>query len=238
MQSTAIITLNALPSAPTATEQALARRDELVLAAAGLKLVTTPESAQIAGDHLKALKQYLTNVETARKAVKQPVDDLASEIQLLAAALTAAPQEQKKRIDSMLANYQAEQLRKQREAEAEARREEQRILDEAAAKAAKAEASGRNVDAKLEKIDAKAFEQVATVRATVAAVAAPKIEGVGLRSEPDFEILDLHALYAAKPELVKLEVDRVALKSYLKKFPKAELPGVKHWVRNFTATRG
>jgi hypothetical protein len=238
MQSTAIITLNALPSAPTATEQALARRDELVLAAAGLKRVTTPESAQIAGDHLKALKQYLTDVETARKLAKGPVDELAKAIQSLAAELTEAAEQQRKRIDGMYSTYQAEQLRKQREAEAAARAEEQRILDEAAKKAAKAEASGRNVDAKLEKIDAKAFEQVATVRATVAAVAAPKIDGVGLRSEPDFEILDIHALYAAKPELVKLEVDRVALKSYLKKFPKAEIPGVKHWVRNFTATRG
>ena len=52
MQSTAIISLAAITATPSATETALARRDELVLAAAGLKLVTTPEHAQIAGEHL------------------------------------------------------------------------------------------------------------------------------------------------------------------------------------------
>lgn len=237
MSDTALIALASITATPSATEQALARRDELVLEAAGLKLVTTPEHAQLAGDHLRNLKRYLKEVEEARKLVKGPVDALAADIQRVAKVLTEAAEAQVKRIDAMLGPYQQEQLRKQREAEEAARQEEQRILDEAATKAQKAVDSGRNVDAKLERIDAQAFNKVAEVRAGALAVAAPKVEGVSLRTEPDFEILDIHELYKVRPDLVKLEVDRSALKAYLKKFPKAELPGVKHWTKAATSVR-
>lgn len=235
--NTAIISLAAITATPAATETALARRDELVLAAAGLKLVTTADHAQIAGEHLRNLKQYLADVEESRKAAKAPVDKIAGEIQGLARFLTEAVTVQVARLSGMQGTYLLEQQRIANEAAAAARAKEQQILDEAAAKADAAIASGRNVDAKLERIDAKAFDAVAEVRAGALALAAPKVEGVSLRTEPDFEVTDVHALYAAHPALVKVEVDRAALKAYLKKYPKAELPGVKHWVKASTAVR-
>lgn len=237
MSDTVLIALAAIAATPSATEQALALRDELVLEAAGLKLVTTPEHAQLAGDHLRKLQRYLKDVEEARKQVKGPVDAIAAEIQRIAKTLTEAAEAQKKRLDGMLGTYQLEQQRLQREADEKARAEEQRILDEANAKAQKAIDSGRNVDAKLEKIDAQAFEKVAEVRAGALAVAAPKVEGVSLRTEPDFEVQDIHAIYKAHPELVKLEIDRSATKAYLKKFPKAEIPGLRHWTKAATSVR-
>lgn len=235
----ALIALPIVPSADaiTATEAALARRDELVLAAGGLKVVTTAEHAHLAGEHLRNLKRFSKDIEEARKRVKGPIDQFAAQIQEVAKLLTEAVAGQAKRIDSLLGTYQLEQQRLQREADEKARAEEQRILDEANAKAQKAIESGRNVDAKLEKIDAQAFDEVAEVRAQALAVAAPKVEGVSLRTEPDFEVLDIHAIYKARPDLVKLDVDRSALKSYLKKFPKAELPGVRHWTKAATSVR-
>lgn len=220
------------------TPSAFDTRDSLVIDAAKIQTVVTTADAQLAGDALKELKAFLDKIETARKAVKAPVDALASEIQKLAKDLTSAVQEQYDRLKRINGTFLAEQQRLANEATQRARDEEQRILNEAAERQRQIEASGVRVESRVEKLEEKAFNQIAQVRAEAATIAAPVVSGISLRQEPDFDILDIHELYKSKPELVKLEVDRAALKSYLKKFPKAEVPGVKHWVTAKSSVRG
>lgn len=218
-------------------QDAFDARDSLVIDAAKIRTVVSGSDAQLANDTLLDLKTFLDKIELARRAVKAPVDALASEIQKLAKDLTTAAQAEYDRVKKLLGTYQLEQQRLANEAAEKARKEEQRILAEAEEKARIAQESGRGVEKKLEKIDAKAFEQVAMVRATAAGAAALKLTGISVRTEPAFEIEDIHALYKARPDLVKLDVDKTALKSYLKKFPKAELPGVRHWQEAATSVR-
>jgi uncharacterized protein YhaN len=226
--STTYIQIDGIDNAlATATENARERRDELVLDSAKIRAVVTVDDARLASDQLKDLKAFLTTIEEARKTVKGPVDTLAAKIQAIAKELTLEVQTQYDRLNRMVGTYQQEQQRLQREADEKARAAEQKILDDAAEKQRQIEASGVRVESRVEKNDAKAFEQIAAVRAQ--APVAPKLEGVGLRTVPEFEILDIHAVYAARPELVKLEISKSALNNLLNSNPKIVIPGVKHW---------
>lgn len=213
-------------------------RDALVLDAARVQTVVTIEDAQLAGDSLKSLKLFLAKVESARTTVKAPVLELGKSIDNLAKELTTAATEQYNRLNRLLGTFQQAQQRLADEASDKARKEEQRILDEAADKQRQIEASGVRVENRTEKLEDKTFNQIAEIRAVAIAATAPAVSGISLRQEPEFEILDIHALYKARPDLVKLEVDRAAMKSFLKKFPKAELAGVKHWLAAKTSVRG
>ena len=237
MNTTEILLVPAITGEPSATAIAFEKRDALVIDAAKIRSVVTAEDATLADQTTKDLKAFLRDIETARKEAVAPALARSRAINDLADNLCMAVDAEKDRLSKLVGAYLLEQRRLADEAARKAREEEQRILNEAAAKAQAAIDSGRNIDAKLERIDAKAFQQVAEVKAAALSVAAPTFKGTALRTEPAFEITDIHALYKAHPELVKIEIDRAALKFYLKKFPKAELPGVRHWVEAATASR-
>jgi hypothetical protein len=226
-----------IPGTPVATALAFERRDELVFAAAAVKAVTDPTTAEQAGNALKNLKAFSRDIDDKRTEVKRPIIALGKAIESLAAELTEAVEAEAKRISRLLGDYQLEVQRKQREAEEEARKKEQAILEEQQRKAQAAIDSGRNVEGKLEKIEAQTFEKVALVRAEAAAPVAPKIAGVATRQEVKFEVTDLAELYKARPELVKLEANTAAIKAVLKANPKLQLPGLRHWTEAATIVR-
>lgn len=233
----ALIIAPDIPGLPSATQRALDRRDELVLAAATVKAVTDPTTAEQAGTALKNLKAFSREIEDTRSEVKKPVLLIGKQIDALAAELTTAVEAEAKRISRLLGNYQLEVQRKQQDAERKAREEEQRILEEQNRKAQAAIDSGRNVEGKLENIEAQTFEKVALVRAEAAAPVAPKIAGVATRTEVKFEVTDIAALYKARPELVSLTPVTAAIKAVLRASPKLELPRVRHWTEAATIVR-
>lgn len=149
-------------------------------------------------------------------------------------------------IGSHAAKVEAErqaELRRQREEEQKRIAEEQRLAREAEAAAAAAEKARKAEEAALFSDDEEdaakaaadaaaaeaarqkvAAEQQEAARAAEAAKAAsfalPAAEKVdGVSFAPDFEVLDIAALYAAFPSLVKLEVKRAdtlaQIKSYM-----------------------
>ena len=223
-ESFIIPNLTGLPSIVIA---AMDKRDELVLHSATIRRINSNDEAAAAKKAIDALAVFHKAIESQRKAAKAPFLATGKEIDALADTLSIAVKDEDTRLNKLLGQFIQEQRRLQAEAEQKARDEERRIMLEAEEKARKAVESGKNVDAKLEKIDAKTFQAVAETRAAVANVA-PQID-VTLRVTPKFEITDIAALYAARPELVKLEVNTAMMNSLLRAAPKIILPGVRHW---------
>lgn len=206
----------------TATEV----RDELVLEAAKVLKVSTPAEAIHAKDLMDAIKLFTAKIEVQRKDVKEPYLSAGRKIDALAKQLADAPTEQFTRLSKLSGAYALRQRTIADDAALLARQQEAEILRKANEKAQAAIDSGRNVEAKLDKLEVKTADAIAEVKAQAPTVFVPKTT---LRVVPVFEVTDIHALYKQHPELVKLEVNTAALNNYLRAVPKADLAGVRHW---------
>lgn len=205
------------------------QREELAISAYAVKTVSNPQQAEQAAMVLKEVAQFLKLIETSRTIVKAPVIKLGKDIEAFAAELTDKLEQEKKRIGNLLGSYQDIENQKAAAAARKAQEEEQRIRDEANAKIAAAQASGKS-EAQIEKIAAKLDVQVTNaVAATAVAAIAPKQEGIATRKVTKFEVLDIEALHAARPELVKMEANTAAINALLRAAPNMKLPGCRTW---------
>lgn len=190
----------------------------LALAATIAQVKDNNESAQaqFASRKLAAMR---IAVEKCRKIVKEPVNQIGKLIDAKAKEFVAEIEAEEKRITKLVGDHAAEVAR----IKAEKEREERRLMEEARAKreaeeaaAAKAQSSGKIADI----IAAKKAEEER--RAALAErmqasneVAAARVAD-GVRFTWDFEVVDIHSLYKAHPELVKLEVRRAELLTQIK----------------------
>ncbi len=207
-----------------AAPSAITTRDELLLASKVVLTVTDASSAEQAVDILRQLKEFSDKVEDGRKEVKAPVDLVVKQIQDTARTLTQTIEVERGRLGQMVGDWNRQQQEKaQRERDA-ALAEEQRLIDEANQKLADAAKAGAS-EKKLDKIEQKAFEQIAVAKANVAAAVAPKFAGVSTRTRWEYEVTDFAALYAAHPTAVKMEAVDAIMQALLKQ-TKGVLPGV------------
>lgn len=217
----------------TITEEASAKRDSLLVLAKSLPVVTNAQEAQTATDALREITSFTKLIEASRTEVKAPVLDLGKRIDNVAKNLTTELEAERVRISKAIGTWQAEQQRLLDKARREAAEEERRIAEEAEAKIRAAQESSKSeaaFDRKVEKIEDKAFQQVAEVRASVGAMVAEKPVGLATRNEVCFEVTDINELYEAAPAFVILSPNNAAIKAALKTLPEGKsLPGVRHW---------
>ena len=207
-----------------AGETALQTRDDLLAASKTVTLVKDNDSAEQAIDMLRQLKEFADRIEISRKEVKAPIDTVVKQIQDTARLLTQAIEAERGRLDRMVGDWTRQQRdiadRQRREALAE----EQRIIDEQNRKLQEAQEAGAS-EKKLDKLETKAFEQIAVAKANTAAIAVPRFAGVATRGVWEYDVTDFAALYAAHPTAVKMEPVDAIVKALLKQ-TKGVLPGV------------
>lgn len=243
----------------TATDEAFDRRDQIALVAGTVQTVINADQATHAAAVLRDAKAFTNIIEETRKVVKAPVLEVGGKIDQLAKDLTLHLGAECARISSLLGSYNKAEADKAQEARQRAWAEEQRILreaeakrqadeaaarkraDELAQKEAKARSAGKAAlyaeQARLEREQAEAAAQAhdeATanqiVQTRTAAVLAPvKQKGIGTRSVVKFEVTDIHALYAVRPELVKLEPNTLVINACIRGNPLASIPGLRVW---------
>ena len=164
------------------------------------------------------LAAALGDAEASRVAVKAPVLNLGKQIDALAKTFAAPLEAEKRRLGTLHAGYtEAEQRRvaeEQRQRDAEVRRlEEERRLVELNAIA---QAAAMQDDAGLTRaIDAEEAASEAAKEADLA-IRAPlpsmdKQRGAVSRRTFDVVVHDLAALYASRPDLCRIELNRSAL---------------------------
>jgi len=129
--------------------------------------------------------------------------------------------------------YAWHQSEQRRVAAEEARRQEElaaKLRDEQAAKALAAETGDAEAVAMAEQATA------AVETALYAPKAEPvKVGGMSTRRVMRWELLDIRALAAARPELVKMEPKAAAILSTC--FPEQPVPGLRLWYEDSTSTR-
>jgi len=151
--------------------------------------------------------------------------------------------ERERQAAEQLAREEADRIRLAGEqAEREAAAREAQITNEAdLAKAVEQEAARKAESARQQALaDAAAEEARKASEASQAALRAPlpearKIGGMPVQKKLRFEVTDIHALYKARPELVKLEVKPSAILATC--FASQLIPGLKLWEEEVASTR-
>lgn len=218
--------------------------------------VNTPAEAQSAGETLVHIATYKRSIENARESLKRPFLETGRKIDSIAKNAVEKVEVENERIKRLIGDYnrreqerlEAERKEAERKAQEEAREiarltreaEEARqraAAEQDAAKRALAEAEAASKEQAAAAAEWDAGERQANAGAIV--TAPPKVEGVSVRTVNDFEVLDIHALYASNRNVVKLEPDRAVIKAMINTpgFNPALLKGIRIFPSTQTSVR-
>lgn len=254
----AMIQLNGGGYQIAATKEAEKLKLSLIKSASTVTVVRDKTGEASAISVASDLSSFRKQLETTRKAVKQPVLDLGKRIDSLAEKFGEDVEIEEKRIRQLLGGYQMVLAREQQKIQEEARRkqlEAEKILrdaEEAQHQKELAEQEAErlrnlkksNVMAEtrqervVEKLDAKAeaLEQAAIdarVEAMQLEQQADEIKVKGGRMEPDFEVLDIEQFYNEFPHLCTVSIKTRETKELLKLMVSKNQPLAVHGLRCF-----
>lgn len=233
MKASLLITPTVSSPVVTVDDEARKLRDTLLADAGTVTTVTDRLDADAAVVVLRSLSTFLDDIETQREAVKAPVLKIGREIDALSKELVAEVKKQQARISLLCGSFEAEERRKAEDARRQAEADAARIAFAAAEKTRKAVQAAPDQHAAITAADTIAGEAqtaIREVKQAALAIAPPKVAESQLRSTPKFEVTDMAAFYAAKPELVRLETNDAAITAILRANPNIKIPGLRHWV--------
>ncbi len=217
-----------LPQSYSIPPDAVAFRDGLVMESGGIMAVTDAVTQNHATAVAREIQAHLGDVEAARVALTAPLLEAQRKLMDLKKAHCGPLVTEKDRLGELVSAFQLAE--RERVAEQEAARlaeidwlEQQRLAAISAsataahaANAAQCEESQAQAD--IAAADAlQAQEQIEAERRAVIVAPLPEVQkasGARTKTELDFEVLDIKALYAARPELCKPpEAKRSAIKA-------------------------
>lgn len=217
-------------------------RDALISRLSRIRKVSSAAELALATEVIREAKAMLKLVEASRKEVKQPLIAAGRQIEELAqgfvSPLSAELDNRQRLVDAYVAEQEAK-----RQAAAAAAAAEAAKIEEARAKAAAAAEAKLQADlakARTEAARAKALERAEERQAVAAdaasmayaslpmATAMARPEGLSVRTEAQFELLDVQALLAARPDLCNVEPNGTAIRAALRAGLRA-CPGLRIW---------
>ena len=215
-------------------------RDKLLVEIHGITAVSDAFDADVAVDVMKRATQLSRGIEADRTTVKAPVLALGKKIDALAKEIVVELDAEISRVSRVLGAYQLAEKQKAEAAERLARDEARRIQAEAeqlAKEAAQAAPTDTAALAAASEIMDQAAAKIVETKKAIVSTVAPKAAGTAVREDVCFEVTDIVALYAARPELVNLEPNGTAIRAICKANPKLQLPGLRHWTEAKTNIR-
>jgi hypothetical protein len=216
-------------------------------------------SQEIALSAMKSLKVVINGTEASRKEVKAPMLAISKNIDTLAKEFVQEATDEYLRVSLLVNSFETEKRRISEEAEAKIEAERQRIAAEkkkledaereAADAARRAQQVARNEEEKLrlhnleQERMSKAIvdrsklqkEQVALSKEIIKSIPT-KAEGSVVRETWKCEVLDIHALYAKRSDLVRLEPIMIEINDEIRKGLR-ELPGCRIYKEISTGVR-
>jgi hypothetical protein len=194
----------------TISEEAQARKAELLTRSSTVATVTDNDESAIAQRESRALAAMRIEVEKSRKLVKEPVNRIGKMIDQAAAEFLVEIQAEEARIKKLVGDHAEEVLRIKAEKEAA----ERAAFEAARAAREAAEQGGIAAIVAAKKAAAEKLEASAQVAGTKVAE--------GVRFAWDFEVVDIAAVYRAAPELVSLEIKRSAVLAWFRELQAAD----------------
>src|SRR2546429_2072443 len=184
-------------------------RDQALVACALLGEVTDEAGKDVWVKAQTALKELIDECERSRKAVKEPVLDLARKIDATAKEYRSKLDSEYLRGSLIVGNYEALQLAKLRAAEAANRKElndKERERDLAIAQAKSLE--------EIDEIRERFAQDQAALQAQLPSI--QRFDHQRVTEDWEVEVTNIHALYLAQPTCVKLEPRLFEIKALLK----------------------
>lgn len=231
-----------LPQVVGVTEEMEKKSTELLASARAVTVVQSAAQQTLAVPIVRDIRTWVKRVQELGLEFRRPFTDFAKRVKEAEDAHLQPLLEEQKRIERAVADFQAaEQRRVEREEQArrEAYEKAERERLEAEEKARKA-AERMQTDAGLEKAlvaEQKAQEAQATVQQIITAPLPEKAKaaGVAVKKVLRYEVTDIRAVYAARPELCKLEISPRAVQATC--VPEMPVPGLRLWWDTVANTR-
>ena len=204
------------------------RRADILATTRAVTSVVDAMDAEMAADALRLVTGIVKEVEASRVEIGKPVLELTRKINSIAKEFSQDLADEKARLESILGEYQAAERR----AADAARRLAQDEANRFAADAARAQhAVERAVSAtEIERSQQAAAElevKAIEARVAVSAIAAIKPEGVAVRSLWKFEVIDINALFKARPDLCVIEPNNAGIRAQIPH--NQTIPGLRIW---------
>lgn len=170
--------------------------------------VTNDATREIAVVALRDCKGLMKQTEDSRVAVKAPFLAACKLIDKTAKLFIVEVERESNRITRLITDYEHEQRQKREEAERKQRQEAARLEQESI----KAQQDARNAktqEAEREAVDRMKQAKVEQQQVLSAVVAAKeKPEGVSVKADWDFDVVDPVKVYASRPDLCEITVKR------------------------------
>jgi len=218
------------------TPAAFNARSVALLASGNVKAIASVADLDQAAAALTTVVSLVRSVESSRKEVKAPVLEVGKRIDSVAKEYLAPLEAEKSRLETLVGSYQEAARRKAEKEREEAAKEQAAALEKMQEKQAAALAAGDEEAAdaaRAEAADAIAASQLAVIEAE-----GPKIEGVSTRTAWKFEVTDINALFAARPELCIVSENGPAIRAILKPNAGKPIPGLRIWQAASAIVRG
>ncbi len=224
------------------TEEAETERNELALAAQAITSITTSQEQNRAVTVLRDVQTYINRVKATGLEYRRPANRMLEQICELEKDHLAPLIEAKENGSRLVTDFQQAEARRVAEEERKrsaeiARLEAERMAEEEAARAAE-----RNIETEADLEAAIVQEQAAKASEAQiqARIAEPlptpqKAKGAATRRVMRWEVVDIVALYKARPELVRLEPNASAILSTC--VPELNVPGLRLWWEDKTSIR-
>lgn len=221
-----IVVSGSLPSPQIELSVAAFNARTLALEASGrIKAIASVADLDSAAAALTKLKALTRSVEDSRKEVKAPVLEVGRRIDAVAKDYLTPLESEAKRLSVIVGSYQEAQRRKAEKEREEAARAQAEALAEMNAKQAEAIAQGDEQAADAAR--AEAAEKIAASQLAAINAEGPRPEGITSRTSWKFEVVDIAALYAARPELCVITPNNAAIRAVVK--TGAKIPGLRVW---------
>lgn len=224
-----------LPALPTLTiaPEAEQKREALIAQSAGFTVARTVTDANSIGEAARDIRTHIKAVREAGMSLRRPLKAAADKIKAIEDAYVSPLEAEQRRLEGVAGAWHAAEAKRVAEEQRARQAEIERLAREEAAARELAAAGGAEAveAAKLE--TAASAEWETAVRAPLPEAA--KIGGMTTRKVMRVEVVDIASLYAARPDLVKLEPKLAAIKATC--FPEHPVPGLRLWWENETVTK-
>ena len=232
-----IVVEGSLPRPQIAIVPAALEARRVALAASGeCKAIASAADLDAAGAALTAIKALTRSVEDSRKDVKAPVLDVGRRIDAVAKDYLAPLEAEGKRLSVLVGAFQEAARRKAEREREEAARIQAEAVAEMARKQAEAMAAGD--EAAADAARAEAADKIAEAQLAAINAEGPKAEGIVTRTAWKFEVVDVDALFKARPELVLMEPNNAAIRAVIKASNGKPIPGLRIWQEAGAIVRG
>lgn len=202
-------------------------RAAALLASGNVRAIGSVADLDAAASALTQIKSLTRSIEDSRKDVKAPVLEVGRRIDTVAKEYLAPLDAEAGRLSVIVGSYQEAARRKaekEREEAAKAQAEAMAELDRAQSAAV---AAGDAVAADAAR--AVAADKIAESQLAAIAAEGPRLDGITTRTAWKFDVSDINALFAARPELCIVTPNNAAIRAVVKASKGAAIPGLRIW---------